>query len=139
MTLMGAITTLNAHLYVAASNVSSVIYARAGMGLVQNDINPDPMGICEGNLGGRGGKLVTSEGFLNYIDITGLYYVMKKNGLMIGTIICLGILISMLFVKKADILADKKQDLQHKFVIIFTIIALPTIMGWVYSFARMFG
>lgn len=88
----------------------------------------DPFSILKDN-NNLGSKSATSDAFY-LLDLGGLFYFLKKNALIVGTIVVVALLVTMLFVNKAEALADKKKDIEHKLVILFLICSSVTIFGW---------
>ena len=92
------------------------------------DWKTDPFSILKtrNNLGSASN---TSSAFY-LLDLGSLFYLIKKNALIIGTIVIMLLLVSMLFISKADVLADRKKDVEHKLGIVFLICSSVTMFGW---------
>lgn len=97
-------------------------------------LSNDPMTILKENatLGSSGNSAYS------WLSLGSLFYAVKKNVVLIGTISVLVCLISMIFVSKADIVAEKKADVMHRLFIIFLAVSAPTLFGWMYTFFSTF-
>lgn len=85
----------------------------------------DPMDIMNGKK-----PYSDTDELQRLLGATDLYAVLRRDAVLIGVIAILVLLISMLFVKKSDLLAEKKKDLMHKFGIVFLISTLITLLNF---------
>lgn len=94
------------------------------------DWKTDPFGILKSrNYNSLGSASNTSTAFY-LLDLGSLFYVLKKNALIVGVIVVTLLLVSMLYISKAEVLADRKKDVEHKLFILFLICSSVTIFGW---------
>lgn len=63
-----------------------------------------------------------------------LFAVLRRDALLLSVIVIVATLISMLFIRKSDKWADKKEDVLHKLLIVFLIASLVTILNVVAGF-----
>lgn len=80
-----------------------------------------------------------NEGYLNALQLPTLLKLLQRYSIVIAAIVILGGLITMLFIQKADVLADKKKDIMHKILIVWLILSISTLLNLVYWFARGFA
>ncbi len=97
-------------------------------GTEMRDLNP--MGIATNANGGATSIQEQNElSLVRLLGLNDLYQLMKRDGLIIATIMVLVLLASMLFVHRSDKLADKKADIMHKLGIVFIICSLIWILN----------
>ena len=77
----------------------------------------------------------TADKDIHYLlDLGGIWMIIKTNAILWSVIVSVVILISMLFIHKAEMLQDKKKDLLHKLGIVFLFSSLITIFNIVKAF-----
>ena len=110
------------------NNLSVVLYGLY-VKLQMYAFNVNPLDIAtnaEGN-----GMTVVREGedsFFQLFQLGKLFAWLKRDGLILASIVILFLLITMLFVNKAEKLADKKADIMHKLLIVFLISSVLWIL-----------
>ena len=79
------------------------------------------------------------DGFLGLFSFKYLYYYLKREVFIWATIITLCLLIAMMFVNKAEKLADRKKDVMHKLFIVFLasstlflLTSLIEVLDWIF-------
>jgi len=83
---------------------------------------------------GAEGKNISVKGndgnsFAEMMNLAGLYQMLKRDALIWSAIIILGCLISMFFIKRSDIVSERKKDIGHKILIVFLICSLITLLS----------
>lgn len=90
----------------------------------------NPLGIATNANGGDSNIKVEGEtSIVELLGLNDLYQLMKRDGLIIATIMVLVLLVSMLLVQRADKLAEKKADIMHKLGVVFIICSLIWILN----------
>ena len=80
---------------------------------------PDPLRIAtnaENNVTITGEKL---DGFLGLFSFDYLFYHLKREVFIWAAIVTLFLFITMLFINRSDKIADRKNDILHKLLIVF--------------------
>lgn len=96
---------------------------QAGAQAQQNNLSPlDIATHAQGdqmNLQNQGEGGVKERIFAEEMNLPALFNFLKREVLLVSTIAILVTLISMLFVTKAEKLADKKENIMHKLMLVF--------------------
>lgn len=73
---------------------------------------------------------LTNGGLFWLLDLGALFYLIKKNALIIGTIVVAVLLITLIYMDKTEDIANRKKDIYHKLLVIFIICSSATLFGW---------
>lgn len=73
---------------------------------------------------------------VDYLRTDSLYGAISDFVTMMSVVIIMGLLITMLFVSKSEKLAEKKQDIMHKLLIVFIATSLISILNFAVEFMR---
>ena len=85
-----------------------------------DSLSIDPLKIATNAENGR--VTVSGEennGFLGLFELDALYFFLKREVLIWSAIVVLFLLVTMLFINKSEKLADRKDDIMHKLLIVF--------------------
>ena len=84
----------------------------------------------------NGAGIKTDTTINDILDLNNLYNLLKRDALLIATIVIVVLLASMYFIDKADMIAERKKDIEHKLGIALIIVFLLTILNVLYNFAN---
>ena len=70
-----------------------------------------------------------AENFADIFQLSRLYYLLKREGLIWCAIVTLALIVTMFFIKRSDRLADRKGDILHKLFIAVLISSALTILS----------
>jgi len=93
----------------------------------------DPLKII-GSSDAKNLHLYKMDSAYQLLDLGGLFYLVQKNAILISVSITVMLLISMLFVSKAEVLAEKKKDIYYKLIIVVLISSSITIFSFIKRF-----
>lgn len=96
--------------------------------LMLGNINPLDIAVNAEN----GQTTIHVEGeqsFVEMFQLANLYYMLKRDGLIWGAIVIVCLLMSMLFIRRSEKLAERKADILHKIIIVFLICSVLWILG----------
>mgnify|MGYP004517185269 FL=1 len=89
----------------------------------------DPMEIIRDRV--RKDFAGTGSGTYGYfLDLTSLWALIRDNALILASAALIFCFISMLFVRKSNVRAEKKDEVMYKLEIIILIVGAPTLFGW---------
>lgn len=87
--------------------------------------------------GAEGGDVTignsAEEGLIGDFDLVGLFRWLRRDAILLGAIVILGLLCTMLFVNKAEKLADRKDDILHKVGILLLICSIIWVLNLIAS------
>lgn len=93
--------------------------------------NEDPMSILRNT---RAMIDTSADSAYSLLDLGGLFYLIRTYGLVFGAVALVIELVMFAFVKQSNMLAEKKQDIMHKLIIIFLIVNAVPLMSAVMKF-----
>lgn len=95
----------------------------------------NPVDIASGK-GKSDSATIGGTDVAEFLQLTDLFALIRRDSILISVIVILALLITMLFIKKSDKLADRKADILHKLGIVFVIASLVTILNILYAVVR---
>lgn len=94
----------------------------------------DPLKIAGGKTRYGETDIANQKSVYNLLKLGDLYGFLHRDLNIIAVLAILVCLISLLFVHKADMVADKKKDIEHKLLIVFIGASLITLLNLLTSF-----
>lgn len=85
----------------------------------------NPMDI----INGAEPDLVQEGKMIDLLGTDDLFVIIKRDALLISVVVIIGLLITMLFIRRSEKLADRKEDIMHKLLIVFLIASLVSILN----------